>query len=155
MLTAEVFGGSGESCADTVEGFILPIQDPAISMDTDIDYFVYLRTEDHAVFATDIFVTDGHDQLINNQLVRYLSNRGQFHVTSSPGSEVNPDMLTGNTGECPDVGDGQARRFLIIPFNEAFPNPNVESTTVEITGYIIAHPDISSNLSLLLIQALQ
>ncbi len=128
-ITAVVISETGDEVSTTFEDYVLPIQDPAGQLQTDRANYFYSGATDNASFETELYVFDGHEVCINGQLVRFLANRGQFHFSRSPNSEVVPEMVTGDIGEYVDIECGWARRYLVIPFNEAFPDPtNLEAT---------------------------
>ncbi len=127
-LQATVIGASGNEITDTIESFRLPIQQPSIQINVDRFNYFYADSEDYAAVCVDAYVYDSRLSPINNQLVRFLGTRGAYHYSHGRGSDVTYEMLSGDIGEYVDIEDGCARRYLLVLFQEAFPDPmNLEA----------------------------
>ncbi len=135
-IEATVMGGAGE-INTRLEDYSLPIQEPDLLLNPETSNFFFEDASEVAVFETDLFLMDGHGQGINNQLVQFHSDTGFFHTTSNTSSPVESQMLTGDTDEYPEMGDGQARRYLLVQFFEAFPDPAVLVSNITISGVIV------------------
>ncbi len=89
-----------------------------------------------------IYVYDDHNHCINDQLVRFLCSKGQYYSQAGP-APIN-EKITGpsNLGP-PDQDDcGWANNYLRTTFDEAFPDPNILESTLEVGAEIVGCPHI-------------
>ncbi len=136
-IQATVIGADGDEIAGFLLDYVLPIQDPSIQINVDRFNYFYSGSNDNADFRTEAFVTDGHLTPINGQLVRFLSTRGEFHYSMSISSEILPEMLTGDVDEYVDINTGWARRYLVVPFEAAFPDPTNLEDVITVTSQLV------------------
>ncbi|MFC2170920.1 hypothetical protein ACFLQJ_02965 [Calditrichota bacterium] len=136
--------GQGQNTiTGTYPFFNLPIQEAAGVLYGDPTNWNYRNMGDGtwSMFNMSVFVYDGHDHCILDQLVRFLTDRGQYYRDNGRQTVWN-EAITGPRNHPAGVdGDdcGWAQRFLFIHFDDAFPDPRILETTatanVEIIGY--------------------
>ncbi|MDP8206802.1 MAG: Ig-like domain-containing protein [Candidatus Electryonea clarkiae] len=127
----------------TYPDFNLPIQEAAGVLYGDPTNWNFRNQPAPAVFDMSVFVYDGHDHCIDDQLVRFLTDRGLYY-TAAAGGQVRNEAMTGPRDYPVGLdGDicGWAHRYLRITFDDAFPDPRILETTATANVEIIGYPD--------------
>ncbi len=140
-IIATVLSEGGNLITGEYIDFNLPIQTAAGVLYADPRNWDF-TWGDPALFHMTVFVYDGHDHCINDQLVRFITSRGQYYAQAIGGAPLNEAITgPGNVGP-PDQNDcGWADRYLRITFDEAFPDPRILETTATAEVEIVGYPD--------------
>jgi hypothetical protein len=89
--------------------------------------YTQMTSSPYAVFALEMVVKDGHDHLINDQLVLFNTTHGRFYPTQAIAPNTAPYAITGPAdtiaGQTDDDPEGVARRYLLVLEDEAFLDP--------------------------------
>ncbi len=141
-IYASVLGAGGELIRGELLDFNLPLQGGGAILYADPANWDY-SWGDPALNHITIYVYDGHDHCVNDQLVRLLTTKGQYYAQNLGGAPCNEKVTgPGNVGP-PDQDDcGWAGHYLRTTFDEAFPDPNILETTIEVSAEIVGVPHI-------------
>ncbi|MDP8208495.1 MAG: fibronectin type III domain-containing protein [Candidatus Electryonea clarkiae] len=139
-ITATVLRDHNAPLVETIEDYNLPMQQCSAVLHTDPANWNYRHQANFGVFNISVYVYDGHNHHINDQFVRFLTDRGSYYASPGGGAPRN-DAYTGMY----EAEPGWAQRYLRISFDDAFPDPrHLESTAtarVEIIGYWDNEPE--------------
>jgi len=141
----------GDLVSDTLQ-WKLPIQEPTGVLSVSPANFDFGDHEgDYGAFELRLEVYDGHYTPINGQLVSFSPAKGRIFKTNDINNGVQEEFaITGpldfplipGAPDDPDQ-DGVANRWFLITEGEAFPDPSVGETQVQITASIHESPDSS------------
>ncbi|MDP8285276.1 MAG: hypothetical protein RAP03_01305 [Candidatus Electryonea clarkiae] len=138
----------------TTEDFILPLNDPEISVFADPANWNFRHQTNPAVFAISALVVDGHNVEISDVLVRFYTTCGSYYNVPTGGAEVN-EAITGpaNYPQGRDADEqGWAQRYLRVSFDDAFPDPRIlESAGFAWAGIVGPGNVISDTLTIQLL----
>ncbi len=148
IVTASALNGNGEEVSDHVSVH-LPLAEPSGVLTVQpANYDFGDHPGDLGEFELRLDVFDGHGYGINQQLVSFSPAKGRIFRVNDINSPTVPFAYTG-IWDYPlytiwdNDPDGVAYRWFLITEGEAFPDPSVGETQVQITAEIIGVPDAS------------
>ncbi|MCB2211041.1 Ig-like domain-containing protein [bacterium] len=146
-VTAWVLDKDGQSVSDEV--FIhLPIAEPTGVLTVQpANYDFGDHPGDYGIFELRLDVFDGHGYPIDRQLVSFSPAKGRIFKTDDINGQPQPFAYTGRWDYPLPLTDfdetGVANRYFLISEGEAFPDPSVGETQVQITAEILGVSDAS------------
>jgi hypothetical protein len=121
----------------------LPIQSAQATMYvTPLNWDYGENGGDACVCTVSLEVRDGYGHLINGQEVLFGSTKGRFMTIDNPNIPFDPEYraITGPVeldGTPDDDPEGVAVRYFHATFDEAFPDPQVPQTTIQLMAEIV------------------
>jgi hypothetical protein len=149
-ITGFVLDAFGNEISDDYV-YVLPIIDPTAVLTLSPANFDFGDHEgDYGAFELRLDVYDGHSVGISGQLVSYGPAKGRIFKTNDLNGVMEEFAYTGPLDfplipGAPDDPDdpGVSNRWFLITEGEAFPDPSVGETQVQITADLIGVPDAS------------
>ncbi|MDP8208496.1 MAG: fibronectin type III domain-containing protein [Candidatus Electryonea clarkiae] len=143
-IEAMAYSDGDEPLTAVYHDFNLPMQEGAALLYCDPTNWNFATQPPVAYFDISVFVYDGHDHCINDQLVRFLTSRGL--IWWSGGGQIRNEAMTGPRDYPVGLdgdGPGWAHRYLRITFNDAFPDDREHESTAIASVDIIGYQDIN------------
>lgn len=149
-VSASVIRGSDGLLANDTYTLVLPIQQAVGVMNVspaNFHFDQHVPNPGYAQIEVTIYVYDGHQHLINDQVLHYSPQFGRMYDTQTllPQNPQRPYAVTGSgdyQSEVPDDDpEGICKRWLLITQTEAFPDPTAPVNTCTINAEIVGVED--------------